>query len=224
MRTQGLGALAPQPVGPSGQLGKEQTLPNAEDLFSRYGVGLGQSDSAPHARTCSVGVELLEYVQEQDDGTTETVSEAPGAYGGCGGSHAAGAAPYETTSTLAPWPSPEVSVAERHAVGPSHSSLPPNLCPWSDLLFLRAGVPLEQVSRHAVVYTDASANGWGGHVQRACSVGGLDGSPTALAHQLPRVAGSTPGLEPSQETLTRRKTHPGPYRQHCDRCVHQPTR
>ncbi len=25
---------------------------------------------------------------------------------------------------------------------------------------------------------------------------GLDGSPTALAHQLPRVAGSTPGLEP----------------------------
>ncbi len=75
--------------------------------------------------------------------------------------------------------------------------------PWSDLLFLRAGVPLEQVSRHAVVYTDASANGWGGHVQRACSVGGLDGSPTALAHQLPRVAGSTPGLEPSQETLTR---------------------
>ncbi len=33
--------------------------------------------------------------------------------------------------------------------------------PWSDLSFLRAGVPLEQVSRHAVVYTDASAKGWG---------------------------------------------------------------
>ncbi len=129
MRTQGFGALALQPVGPSGQLGKEQTLPDAEDLFSRYGVRLGQSDSAPHARTCSVGAELLEYVQEQDGGTTETVSEAPGAYGGCGGSHAAGAAPYETASTLAPWTSPEVGVAERHAVGPSHSSLPPNLRP-----------------------------------------------------------------------------------------------
>ncbi len=60
MRTQGLGALASQPVGPSGQLGKEQTLPGAEDLFSRYGVGLGQSDSAPHTGTRSVGVELLE--------------------------------------------------------------------------------------------------------------------------------------------------------------------
>ncbi len=33
--------------------------------------------------------------------------------------------------------------------------------PWSDLSFLWAGVPLEQVSRHAVVYTNASAKGWG---------------------------------------------------------------
>jgi hypothetical protein len=33
--------------------------------------------------------------------------------------------------------------------------------PWSDPAFLRAGVPLVQVSRHAVVFTDASANGWG---------------------------------------------------------------
>ncbi len=65
--------------------------------------------------------------------------------------------------------------------------------------------------------------GLGGHVQRACSVRGLDGSPTALAHQLPRVAGSTPGLEPSQETLTRRACT-SPYGQHGDRCVHQPTR
>ncbi len=33
--------------------------------------------------------------------------------------------------------------------------------PWSELSFPRAGVPLEQVSRHAVVYTDASAKGLG---------------------------------------------------------------
>ncbi len=151
------------------------------------------------------------------------VSEAPGAYGGCSGGHTAGAAPYETASTLAPWPSPEVGVAERHAAGPSHSSLPPNLHPVVRPFIPSGGVPLEQVSRHAVVYTDASAKGWGGHVQRACSVGGLDGSPTALAYQLPRVAGSTPGLDPSQETLTRR-ARTGPYGQHCDRCVHQPTR
>ncbi len=94
--------------------------------------------------------------------------------------------------------------------------------PWSDLSFLRAGVPLEQVSMHAVVYTDASTTIWG-HVQWACSVGGLDGPPTALAHQLSRVAGSTPGLESSQEVLTR-QARTGPHGQHCDLCVHQPTR
>ncbi len=33
--------------------------------------------------------------------------------------------------------------------------------PWSDPSFLRAGVPLEQVSRHLVVFTDASATGRG---------------------------------------------------------------
>ncbi len=35
------------------------------------------------------------------------------------------------------------------------------LSPWTDLAFLRAGVPLEQVSRHTVVTTDASSTGWG---------------------------------------------------------------
>ncbi|KAI2661295.1 ORF V: Enzymatic polyprotein [Labeo rohita] len=33
--------------------------------------------------------------------------------------------------------------------------------PWSDPAFLRAGVPLGQVSRHVVVHTDASTMGWG---------------------------------------------------------------
>ncbi len=36
-----------------------------------------------------------------------------------------------------------------------------SLSPWTDLAFLRAGVPLEQVSRHTIVTTDASSTGWG---------------------------------------------------------------
>ncbi len=36
-----------------------------------------------------------------------------------------------------------------------------SLSPWTDLAFLRAGLPLEQVSRHTVVTTDASSTGWG---------------------------------------------------------------
>ncbi len=181
--------------------------------------GFGQSDSAPHAGTRSVGVELLEYIQEQDGGTTETVSEAPGAYGsGCG--HTAGAAPYETASTLAPWR------GRGRAARCVSKSLQPAAKPsplGQTFHFFGQECPWKQVSRHAVVYTDASAKGWGATFNGLAVSGGLDGSPTALAYQLPRVAGSTPGLEPSQETLTRR-ARTGPYGQHCDRCVHQPTR
>ncbi len=92
--------------------------------------------------------------------------------------------------------------------------------PWSDLSFLSAGVPLEQVYRHAV--HRCLRQGLGGHVQQSCSVGGLDGSPTALAHQMPRVAGSTPGLEPSQETYWSVQTALRPSRTSTDKAVYAP--
>ncbi len=65
--------------------------------------------------------------------------------------------------------------------------------PWSDLSFFPAGVPLEQVSRHAVVYTDASAKGWGATFNGLAVLGVWTG-PQLHWHikQLPRVAGSTP--------------------------------
>ncbi len=183
----------------------------------------GQSDSTPHAGTCSVGVELLEYVQEQDSGPTETISEAPGAYGSYGGSYAVGAASYETASTLASWPNPEVGVATRHSPGPSHTGLPPNPHPVVRP-FVPSGRSAPGTGLQACCGLHGCLHHWlGCHVQRACSVGGLDGPPTALAHQLPRVAGSTPGLDPPQEPPTRR-ARTGPHGQHCDRCVHQPTR
>ncbi len=69
--TQGPGAQAPQPAGPSGQLGKEQTRANAEDLFSRHGVRFGQPNSTPHPGTCSVSAELLQDLIRQDGGSTE---------------------------------------------------------------------------------------------------------------------------------------------------------
>ncbi len=77
--TQGC-AQAPTPVGSSGQLGKEQTCANAEDLFSRHGVEFGQPDSTPHPGTCSVGTELPQDFIRQDGGPTQTLSEAPEAY------------------------------------------------------------------------------------------------------------------------------------------------
>ncbi len=62
-RSQGLGAPAPQPVGASGQLGKEQALPCAENLFSRCGVRLGEYDGTPHGGTCPSSAELPEFLR-----------------------------------------------------------------------------------------------------------------------------------------------------------------
>ncbi len=222
MRTQGFGAQSPQPVGPSGQLGKEQTRPSAEDLFSRYGVGFSRTVSTPHRGTCSVGVELPEYIQGQDSGPTETFSEAPGAYGSCSGSNPARLASYETASALASWPSPEMGVATRHVPSGNHSGMPPNLQPVKPLVSSgrsspRAGVPA-CCSLHGCL-----CHRLGGHVQRAGSVRGVDGPPTTLAHQLPRVDSSIPCPGPPEGAVTGQACA-GPYGQYCDRCVHQPSR
>ncbi len=102
MCTQGPGAQAPQPAGPSCQLGKEQTHAKAEDLFSWHGVGFGQPNSTPHPGTCSVCAELFQDFIRQDGGSTEILSEAPGAYGCSCGDSSARSAPHETASALAP--------------------------------------------------------------------------------------------------------------------------
>ncbi len=210
-------------LGPSGQLGKEQTRPSAEDLFSRYGVGFGRTVSTPHRGTCSVGVELPEYIQGQDSGPTETFSEAPGAYGSRSGSNPARFASYETASALASRLSPEMGVATRHVPSGNHSGMPPNLQPVVRPLVSpgrsapRAGVP-------ACCGLHGCLCHWlGCHVQRAYSVRGVDGPPTALARQLPRVASSTPCPGPPEGAVTGQACA-GPYGQYCDRCVHQPSR
>ncbi len=192
-------------------------------LFSVWSLdSVNQTARLTQERAQSV-LNCLNTFKNRTAAPLKKVSEAPGAYGGCSGGHTAGAYPYETASTLAPWPSPEVGVAERHAAGPSHSSLPPNLHPVVRPFITSGGSAPGTGLQARCGLHGCLRQGLGGHVQRACSVGGLDGSPTTLVYQLPRVAGSTPGLEPSQDTLTRR-ARTGPYGQHCDRCVHQPTR
>ncbi len=106
MRSQEPGAPAPQPVGASGQLGKELALPCPENLFSHCGLGLGEYDGTSHGRA------LPEFLQRQDGGSAETVS--PGAYGTCSRSHATQVASCKTTSALVALTSPEMGMVPRY--------------------------------------------------------------------------------------------------------------
>ncbi len=173
-RSQGLGAPAPQPVGASGQLGKEQALPCAENLFSRCGVRLGEYDGTPHGGTCPSSAELPEFLQRQECGTTETVSEAPGAYGIRSCSHAARIASYETTSALATLPGPEVGMAPRYTASrylPAVSPLPQPLD--RPCLSTGRGAPRTSVPAYCC-HNRCLQHGLGRYMQRAGSLGALD--------------------------------------------------
>ncbi len=96
-----------------------------------------------------------------------------------------------------------------------------SLSPWTDLAFLRAGVPLEQVSRHTVATTDASSKGWGAICNGQAASGLWTGPPTALAHELPRAVGSVLSLTAVPATAVR-QARASLHGQHCGYLVHQP--
>ncbi len=220
-RSQGLGAPAPQPVGASGQLGKGQALPCAENLFSLCGVRLGEYDGTPHGGTCPSSAELPEFLQRQECGTTETVSEAPGAYGIRSCSHAARIASYETTSALATLPGPEVGMAPRYTASsylPAVSPLPQPL----DRPCLSTGRGAPRTSAPAYCcHNRCLQHGLGRYMQRAGSLGALDRAPTALAHQLPGAVGSAFSLEAVPATAVG-QARASPHGQHCGGLVYPP--
>ncbi len=220
-RSQGLGAPAPQPVGASGQLGKEQALPRAENLFSRCGVRLGEYDGTPHGGTCPSSAELPEFLQRQECGTTETVSEAPGACGIRSCSHATRIASYETTSALATLPGPEVGMAPLYTASGYHPAVSPLPQPLDGpCLSMGRGAPRTSVPAYCC-HNRCLQHGLGRYMQRAGSLGALDRAPTALAHQLPRAVGSAFSLMAVPATAVG-KARASPHGQHCGGLVHQP--
>ncbi len=74
---------------------------------------------------CPSSAELPEFLQRQECGTTETVSEAPGAYGIRSCSHAARIASYEITSALVTLPGPEVGMVPRYTASGYHPAVSP---------------------------------------------------------------------------------------------------
>ncbi len=221
VRSQGLGALAPRPVGALGQLGKEQALPCAENLFSRCGVRLGEYDGTPHGGTCPSSAELPEFLQRQECGITETVSEAPGAYGIRSCSHAARIASYETTSALATLPGPEVGMAPRYTASGYHPAVSPLPQPLErPCLSTGRGAPRTSVPAYCC-HNRCLQHGLGHYMQRAGSLGALDRFLTALAHQLPRDVDSTSSLTAVPDTAVGR-ARASPHGEHCGGLVYQP--
>ncbi len=211
---------APQPVGASGQPGKEQILPYAEDLFSRQGVGLGQPHSTSLRGACSVNAEMPGVSPAQEGGSTETFSEAPGAYGILSRYHAARIASYETASALASRPESRDGHGATARTG-SHSPRPAVAPSAHGRTLLSSGRSSPRASIQACCcFNRRLCHGLGGHVQRARSRRALDRAPAAVAYQLPRVAGSMASSAPLQNAATR-EAYTGPLGQHCDRCVHQ---
>ncbi len=144
----------------------------------------------PHGGTCPSSAELPEFLQRQECGTTETASEAPGAYGIRSCSHAARIASYETTSALAALLGPEVVMAPWYTASGYHPAvlrLPQPLD--GPCLSTGRGAPRTSVPAYSCHYR-CLQHGLGRYMQWAGSLGALDRAPTALAHQLPRAVGS----------------------------------
>ncbi len=220
VRTQGYGAQSPQPVGTSGQPGKEQTLPYAEDLFSRHGVGLGQPHSTSLRGACSVNAEMPGVSPAQEAVPLKHFQRLLG--------HMASSAAITPLGLLhmrplQRWLRDRVPRwARRH--GTYRVSLTPScrrtFSPWSDCLSSGRSSPRASIQA-CCCFNRRLCHGLGGHVQRARSRGALDRAPAAVAYQLPRVAGSMACSAPLQNAATR-EAYTGPLGQHCDRCVHQP--
>ncbi|KAL0152428.1 hypothetical protein M9458_052151, partial [Cirrhinus mrigala] len=104
-----------------GLLRKEQTLPDAEYLFSLCGTGLGQyvCTSLPRART--VSAEVCGNTQMRVYDPPETNSEIPGSHGILSRGHAAGFDAHETATTLASYPSHGTGMAPRHVSCERHT-------------------------------------------------------------------------------------------------------
>ncbi len=183
-------------------------------------VGLGQPHSTSLSRACSVDAELPS-LSTQEGGSTETLSEAPGAYGIHSCCHAARTASYETASALASRPGPEMGMATRHIPGLRHPVPLPHLQPMVGSCF-SSGRSSPSASVQACCGINRCLyHGLGCHVQRACSCGALDRAPAAVAYQFPQVTGCMACSVPLQNTATQ-EACTGPYGQHCDRCIHQP--
>ncbi len=178
MRTQGYGAQSLSRLG-FWSTGKRANSPlRRGSLFSAWSWTRSTSQHVSQ-RACAVNAELPGVFPAQEGGSTETHSEAPGAYGIRSRSrcHATRIGSYETASALASRPGPEMGMAPRHtgSQSPRPAAIPS--AHGRTLLFLGRSSP--SASIQACCCNDRCLyHGLGGHVQRACSCRGSGQGPS----------------------------------------------
>ncbi len=125
--------MRPYPVTGGGcqdpQLPRRLAYPSPIQRAVGRSQGLGAPASQPvgASMTARLTEESAQFLQRQECGTTETVSEAPGAYGIRSCSHTARITSFETTSALATLPGPKVGMTPRYTASrylPAVSPLP----------------------------------------------------------------------------------------------------
>ncbi len=205
---------APQPVGASGQPGKEQ-------------IGLGQ----PHSWTRSTSQHVSQRSVLSQCWDAWSLSSARGRFhwnifrGSWGIWHPQ---PLSRRSDCFIWDRFSVGFTTESRDGHgatartgSHSPRPAVAPSAHGRTLLSSGRSSPRASIQACCcFNRRLCHGLGGHVQRARSRRALDRAPAAVAYQLPRVAGSMASSAPLQNAATR-EAYTGPLGQHCDRCVHQ---
>ncbi len=149
-RSQGLGASAPQPVGASGQLGKKQALSCAENLFSRWVWWHASRRNVPkQCWTCLSSIRGRNVVP---------LKQFQRLLGHMASADAVTPLWLLHMRPLQHWLHSQVPRWAWHC-GTLRVGITQQCCrshsPWT------GRVPLEQVSRHTVVTTDASSTGWG---------------------------------------------------------------
>ncbi len=128
-------------------------------------------------------------------------------------------ASYETTSALATLPSPEVGMAPRYTLSKHHSAVLPLPQPLDGTcLSMGRGAPRISVPAYCC-HNRCLQHGLERYMQRAGSLGALDGAPTALAHQLPRAVGSASSLTAVPATAVG-QARASPHGHNCGCLVH----
>ncbi len=146
--------------------------PCADNLFSLCGFRLCEYNSMPHGGASPSSAELPAFLQRQECGTTEKVSEAHGAYGIRGCSHATRIASYENTSSLATLPGPEVGMAPQYTSSGHRPAVSPQPLD-GPCLSTGQGAPRTSVPAYCC-HNRCLQHRLGHYMQRAGSLGALD--------------------------------------------------